>query len=189
VPRPPANALDAGCGDGLNAVFLATRGYRVTGIDASPVALERAREHTAGAGVDVSFVPGDVREMSKCLKDSFSLAIDNKTFHSLWSYEGRDRYLRELYGVLRPNAALFFRQCCAPAELRDEFGWTEFQGKPFDPALRPEDGDVPPDGPGVWPNSLPKYQEQLRHAGFKVERAVFYRGDPEPVSVVWCVRT
>ena len=33
-----------------------------------------------------------------------------------------------------------------------------------------------------------RYQEQLRAAGFRVQMATFYKRDPEPVSVVWCVR-
>ncbi len=38
----PGTALDAGCGEGADAIWLATRGWRVTGVDVSSVALERA---------------------------------------------------------------------------------------------------------------------------------------------------
>src|SRR5437773_12116961 len=44
----PGRALDLACGAGRHALFLAERGWRVTAVDASPVAiettLERARE-------------------------------------------------------------------------------------------------------------------------------------------------
>lgn len=188
LPPPPAALLDAGCGDGLNAVFLASRGYAVTGVDASAVSIRRAREHAGQKGADVRLVVGDVRDMSEFPDGSFALAIDNKTFHSLWTYEDRAGYLGELHRALRPNAAVFFRQNCAPAELRDEFGWREFLGRPIGPAVAPEDSDAPPNGPGIWPNSLGKYQEQLRRAGFTIAKAGFYKGDPEPVSVIWCLR-
>ena len=47
----PAHALDAGCGEGADAVWLAERGWRVAALDVSEVALGRVREHAAEAGV------------------------------------------------------------------------------------------------------------------------------------------
>ena len=48
---PPGTALDVGCGEGADAVWLAGRGWRVTGVDISEVALERARQHAGEAGL------------------------------------------------------------------------------------------------------------------------------------------
>lgn len=41
----PGTALDVGCGEGADALWLAGRGWRVTGVDISTVALARAAEH------------------------------------------------------------------------------------------------------------------------------------------------
>ena len=43
--------LDIGCGLGDNAIFLASRGHSVTGLDGSPTAIEQARSRAAQAGV------------------------------------------------------------------------------------------------------------------------------------------
>ncbi|BCL18016.1 class I SAM-dependent methyltransferase [Micromonospora sagamiensis] len=50
----PGTALDAGCGEGTDAVWLASRGWRVTAVDLAATALERAREHAASVGADVA---------------------------------------------------------------------------------------------------------------------------------------
>jgi 2-polyprenyl-3-methyl-5-hydroxy-6-metoxy-1,4-benzoquinol methylase len=48
---PPGLALDVGCGEGADVVWLAERGWRTTGADVSTVALEKARRHAGEAGV------------------------------------------------------------------------------------------------------------------------------------------
>lgn len=47
----PGRALDLGCGEGADAVWLAKRGWKVTAVDVSDVALARAAEHAQEAGV------------------------------------------------------------------------------------------------------------------------------------------
>ncbi|MFI6938735.1 class I SAM-dependent methyltransferase [Streptomyces sp. NPDC050418] len=47
----PGRALDLGCGEGGDAIWLARQGWRVTASDVSAVALERAARHAAEAGV------------------------------------------------------------------------------------------------------------------------------------------
>jgi SAM-dependent methyltransferase len=48
---PPGRALDLGCGEGADAVWLAGRGWSVTGLDLSPTALRRAEAAAATAGL------------------------------------------------------------------------------------------------------------------------------------------
>jgi SAM-dependent methyltransferase len=51
---PPGQALDVGCGEGGDALWLAGRGWQVLGIDVSQVALERALGHADVAGPEIS---------------------------------------------------------------------------------------------------------------------------------------
>ena len=55
----PGRALDVGCGEGADAIWLAQRGWTVTGIDISEVAIGRAREASHPAGASVEWICGD----------------------------------------------------------------------------------------------------------------------------------
>jgi len=59
---PPGRALDLACGEGRNAIWLAERGWRVTAVDFSAVALGKARRLAGVRGVDVDWVLADVRD-------------------------------------------------------------------------------------------------------------------------------
>jgi len=60
----PGKALDLGCGEGQNSVWLAQRGWVVTAVDHAPGAIAAARDHAAAAGVDgtIVFVVADIAE-------------------------------------------------------------------------------------------------------------------------------
>lgn len=59
---PPGRALDAGCGTGADAVWLAAQGWRVTGVDVAPTALAHAdaRARAAGVADRVTWVAADL---------------------------------------------------------------------------------------------------------------------------------
>ena len=58
----PGRALDVGCGEGADAVWLARHGWDVVGLDPSGVALERARAGAAAAGVEVRWVHAELAD-------------------------------------------------------------------------------------------------------------------------------
>ncbi len=58
----PRRVLDVGCGEGADAVWLALRGWEVTGLDVSRVALDRATAAAADAGVRVRWLADGLLE-------------------------------------------------------------------------------------------------------------------------------
>lgn len=61
-PLAPGRALDLATGDGRNAVWLASRGWAVTAVDFSGVALERGRAAADRAAVSVEWRQADLLE-------------------------------------------------------------------------------------------------------------------------------
>jgi 2-polyprenyl-3-methyl-5-hydroxy-6-metoxy-1,4-benzoquinol methylase len=59
---PPGDALDVGSGEGADAIWLAKRGWRVTAVDVSAVALARAALATAAEGLQ-SMITWEQRDM------------------------------------------------------------------------------------------------------------------------------
>ncbi len=71
---PPGRALDLACGEGRNAVWLAERGWDVTGVDFSKVGLDKARRLADRRGVSVHWELADVTEHMPA-PESFGLVI------------------------------------------------------------------------------------------------------------------
>ncbi|GAC1530427.1 MAG: class I SAM-dependent methyltransferase [Acidimicrobiales bacterium] len=57
---PPGRALDLGCGEGRNAVWLASQGWDATGVDFSGVGLHKAARLATDRGVTVNWIQADV---------------------------------------------------------------------------------------------------------------------------------
>jgi SAM-dependent methyltransferase len=71
----PGRALDLAAGDGRHAIWLASRGWTATGVDFSGVALDRAREAAARAGVEVAWVHADLLEWTPASASSDLVAV------------------------------------------------------------------------------------------------------------------
>src|SRR5215471_1743779 len=83
--------LDAGCGTGDTALFLAGRGCQVTGIDFLEVPIQRAQRKAADRGVQVTFLLEDALTL-KDWSERFDNVIDSGLFHVL-SDDDRLRYV------------------------------------------------------------------------------------------------
>jgi SAM-dependent methyltransferase len=73
-PLEPGCALDLACGEGQNAIWLASLGWDVTAVDFSEVAIAKARARAERDGVDVDFICADL-ETYEPARDAFELVI------------------------------------------------------------------------------------------------------------------
>jgi len=77
---PRGRALELGCGDGVNAVFLARQGFDVSAVDVSPTAIQQARGLADRAGVSVDFQVADVKALNG-LSSPFDFVFDRGLYH------------------------------------------------------------------------------------------------------------
>lgn len=99
-----AHVLEYGCGSGSSAFDLAARGVLVTGIDLSPVGVQRARADATARGVAAEFRVMNAEALE--LPDaSFDVVCGSGILHHL----DLDRALAEVGRVLKPyGRAVFF---------------------------------------------------------------------------------
>jgi cyclopropane fatty-acyl-phospholipid synthase-like methyltransferase len=156
--------LDAGCGTGDNALYFASRGHKVTGIDFLAEPIQRAKQKATERGLTVSFLVMDATAL-KNLPEVFDNVIDSGLFH-VFSDEDRRRYVEGLVSVLKPGGRLFLI-CFSDAEpgtqgprrvtkqeLHDAFakGWTVETIEPHRFEVRSDlkEFSFSPGGPKAW---------------------------------------
>ncbi|HWC12365.1 MAG TPA: class I SAM-dependent methyltransferase [Acidimicrobiales bacterium] len=98
----PGRALDVGCGEGADAIWLARGGWTVTAIDISDVAVSRAREAADLAGATVEWVCGDALQTPFPAR-SFDLV--SMQYPALPKAAG-ETAVRGLLGTVRPGGLL-----------------------------------------------------------------------------------
>jgi SAM-dependent methyltransferase len=99
--------LDPGTGPGHHAIHYASKGLSATGIDASPTAIERARQNAKKAGVSVDFQVADATKLEG-LEDRFDTVVDSAFYHVLMDDEAvQTRYAQALHRATTPGAKLF----------------------------------------------------------------------------------
>ncbi|MFF9335606.1 class I SAM-dependent methyltransferase [Streptomyces albogriseolus] len=109
--------IDVGCGLGDNAIFLASRGYRTTGVDGSANAIDECRKRAAAQGLDVDFAVADAASLDG-FENRFDTVVDSALYHCL-NEENQRNYVAALHRATRPGAKLHL--FCFSKELPPAF--------------------------------------------------------------------
>lgn len=97
--------MDAGCGTGDNALFFASRGHKVTGVDFLAEPINRAKQKATERGLTATFLVKDALTLGDW-SERFDNLIDSGLFH-VFSDDDRRRYVKGLASVLKPGGRLF----------------------------------------------------------------------------------
>lgn len=111
--RIAGRVLDACCGTGDLAIWLADRGHAVTGVDFLDGPLAVARAKAAAAGVAVNFLEMDALAVGE-IPERFDAVTDCGLFHS-FDDARRSAYVAALAKLLEPGARVFVL-CMSEAE-------------------------------------------------------------------------
>jgi SAM-dependent methyltransferase len=99
-------ALDVGCGTGTHALWLASQGFEVIGVDISPRAIELARAR-AGDAQTRGAIRFDVLDFLASTPDGgpFDLVFDRGVFHVFDAAEDRSRFAAQVASCLAPGGS------------------------------------------------------------------------------------
>ncbi|WAM22758.1 MAG: methyltransferase domain-containing protein (plasmid) [Candidatus Methanoperedens sp.] len=97
--------LDVGSGTGENALYLASVGFEVWGIDAAQSAIKIAKEKAKERGIAVNLLVSDALKL-QLLKNNFDTVIDSGLFH-VFSDEERPIFAASLSSALYPGGKYF----------------------------------------------------------------------------------
>lgn len=127
----PGRALDLGCGEGGDAIWLAKQGWQVTGIDISTIAIQRARAAATLAGIeesDLDFVAGDL----EAWRPSEPLDLVTASFFQSPVHLPRTHIIREAALMLAPGGHLLTVAHAGPPS------WVEDSEHPAHLFVQPE---------------------------------------------------
>ena len=127
----PGRALDIACGEGRNALWLAEKGWRVTAVDFSSVAIARAREIALSRSLTVDWLIADAREYRPPSRQ-FDLVIV-MYLHMPWP--DMRLVLAAAAEAVAPGGTFFLVG-------HDRSNLEQGRGGPRDPAVLYEPGDV-----------------------------------------------
>lgn len=97
----PCKTIDLGCGAGNYALYFASIGFDVTGVDISPSAVLIAKENAKKKGMNICFLEADVLGNLNEVKETFDFAYDWEMLHHIFP-ENRMKYVENVYRILNP---------------------------------------------------------------------------------------
>jgi len=123
--------LDAACGSGGHALWLARQGYELVGADVSTVMIALAQQKSAAAGLAVPFVVSDLAHLQAATAYDAALCLGNSLPHLLTQAD-LVAALRGMAGVLRSGGALVLQNLNYDLRWQKQPRWFMAQGGELD---------------------------------------------------------
>jgi len=99
----PCTVIDLGCGAGNYAVYLAGKGFTVTGVDISGKAITFAEKNAKDKKVRCDFLRADVLgDLGKEVDNIFDFAYDWELLHHIYP-ENRNKYVENVQRLINPG--------------------------------------------------------------------------------------
>ena len=98
----PCKTIDFGCGTGTYAIYLASKGFTVTGIDISSTAITIAKRNVKEKKVKCNFIIADVLSDLSKIENNYDFAYDWELLHHIFP-EKRQEYIKNIYNLLNPG--------------------------------------------------------------------------------------
>jgi 2-polyprenyl-3-methyl-5-hydroxy-6-metoxy-1,4-benzoquinol methylase len=114
-----ARVLDVPCGHGRHSIELASRGFRVTGVDISETCLSFARDDAKASGVSVHWLQAEMRELP--VDEPFDAAYCVGNSLGYLDHAGTQAFLNRLSTALRPGARVVFDSGMAAESILTNF--------------------------------------------------------------------
>lgn len=101
-------ALDIGCGNGRNSLYMAHKGFEVYGIDFAKSPIDRAKQLAKEQSIEVNFICKSIFDF-QCEPENFDFIYDSGCFHHVKPHR-RNQYLNNVLKLLKPDG--YFAMNC-----------------------------------------------------------------------------
>lgn len=125
----PGRAIDLGCGSGGNVIYLAQKGFEVTGVDYAEAGIEKARARAKEAGAQANFIVDDLTNL-RHVSGTFDFLLDSGTLDDLEPHQ-RGLYFRNILPLTRAGSHYLLWGFEYPMRWWEKF--VPFYGDPFYP--------------------------------------------------------
>ena len=126
VDLKPGEALDIGCGEGADAIWLARRGWHVTAVDVSRIALERAAAAAKDAGVD-DVISWEIHDLAQSFPEGVYGLVTAQFLHAPIELP-RDEILGRAASLVGPGGTLLVvGHASAPSWAKQAHAHVDFQ--------------------------------------------------------------
>ena len=110
--------LDMGCGTGINAIYLAQKGFDVTAVDISDVAIKKAAAKAKEVGVKVRFMQAELPDSHILSGEIFEFIFDRGCFHSIAQEKRPD--FADMLARLTKKGSMYLLLCGNAREPRED---------------------------------------------------------------------